>query len=132
MKPRRPDTARAHRELAEGARALLAEAWNEPLTLEDIAVALRKTRGKVVFIDNLVHEKGPAGTLSVTEKLAFLEQHIGQCVVDLVLSNHHDPQLQIPRLGGLTADSDVHYRHDPDVLLQRLNAAVETLFKQTA
>lgn len=103
-----------------------------PLLVKDIAVALRKTRGKVVFIDNLVHEKGPAGTLAVTEKLAFLEQHIGQCVVDLVLSNHHDPQLQIPRLGGLTADSDVHYRHDPDVLLQRLNAAVETLFKQTA
>lgn len=37
---RRVDTAKAHRDLAEGARSLLAERWTEALTLEDIADAL--------------------------------------------------------------------------------------------
>ncbi|MFG0276294.1 MAG: helix-turn-helix transcriptional regulator [Phycisphaerales bacterium] len=37
---RRADTAKAHRDLAEGARSLLAERWNESLALEDIAEAL--------------------------------------------------------------------------------------------
>jgi len=39
-KSRRPDTVRAHRDLAEGARALLAERWHEALALEDLAAAL--------------------------------------------------------------------------------------------
>ena len=103
-----------------------------PLLVADIAEALRKTQGKVVFIDNLVHEKGPAGALSVSEKLEFLNAHIGHDVVDLVLSNHHDTELKKPRIDGLTADPEVHYRHAPESLLQQLDRAVATLFRQSA
>lgn len=103
-----------------------------PLLVKDIAQALKQSTGKVIFVDNLVHEKGAPGQLSLTEKLAFLEQQIGANVVDLVLSNHPDPALNIPQIDGLRADSKVHYRHDPQSLLQQLNFAVETLFKKPA
>lgn len=103
-----------------------------PLLVTDIAEALRKTTGKVVFIDNLVHEDGPAGTLSLSEKLQFLEHHIGQQVVDMVLSNHPDEHLNVPRLDGLTADPNIHYRHDPDTLRQQLELAMQTLLTQSA
>ena len=103
-----------------------------PLLVTDIAKALRDTQGKVIFIDNLVHEQGPAGQLSISEKLAFIERHIGPDTIDMVLSNHQDMALTQPRIGNLTADADIHYRHDPDQLLQQLNLAVEALFKQPA
>lgn len=103
-----------------------------PLLIKEVAQALRQSQGKIIFIDNLVHENGPAGKLSLSEKLAFLQQHIGECVVDMVLSNHHDTALKVPCIGGLEADATVHYRHDPRALLTRLNEATEQLFKKPA
>ena len=39
-----------------------------PLLVNDIAEALRQTQGKIIFIDNLVHENGPAGSLTLSQK----------------------------------------------------------------
>ncbi|MGM0481448.1 MAG: gluconeogenesis factor YvcK family protein [Pseudomonadota bacterium] len=103
-----------------------------PLLVKDIAQAIRQSPGKVIFIDNLVHEDGPAGQLSLHQKLNFLAQHIGADVIDLVLSNHGDGQLGIPCIGNLSADSQVSYRHDTDSLLNQLNFAVGALFKKPA
>ncbi|KXS35771.1 MAG: hypothetical protein AWU56_806 [Idiomarina sp. T82-3] len=91
-----------------------------PLLVPQIAHALAKTQAYVVFIDNLAHEKGPAGSLCVSEKLRFLEHHVGAPVVDAVLTNFHDASLAIPQLGELTSDKDVYYRHDTGVLLAQL------------
>ena len=103
-----------------------------PLLVKGISQALKRSQAKVVFIDNLIHENGPAGRLSLSEKLAFIEQQVGAPIVDLVLSNHHDPHLNVPQVDGLTADTDVHYRHHQATLLQRLDDAVDTLFKRPA
>ncbi len=98
-----------------------------PLLVPKIGEALAATRGRVVFIDNLVHEKGPAGAMSVGDKLAFIEQHVGAPVIDAVLTNFADPSVNIPQMGELKSDHDVHYRHDTDVLLAQLNQLLKQL-----
>ncbi|WP_404402727.1 uridine diphosphate-N-acetylglucosamine-binding protein YvcK [Idiomarina seosinensis] len=103
-----------------------------PLLVKDIAQAVRQSAGKVIFIDNLVHENGPSGQLSLRQKLDFLAQHIGTDVVDLVLSNHADKRLGIPCIGDLRADSEISYRHQTESLLKQLNFAVSALFKKPA
>ncbi|OIN01466.1 hypothetical protein BFR57_05580 [Idiomarina sp. MD25a] len=91
-----------------------------PLLVPKIGAALASTKARVVFIDNLVHEKGPAGTMSVGDKLKFIEQHVGAPIIDAVLTNFADTSVSIPQLGELKSDHEVHYRHDTHVLLTQL------------
>lgn len=103
-----------------------------PLLVADICRAIKNSHAKVIFIDNLIHEYGPAGKLTLTDKLAFMRRQTGLSVVDLVLTNYPDDNLALPQISGLQADANVHYRHEPNNLLCQLNQAVATLFKQPA
>ena len=52
-----------------------------------VADALRRTRGVVVMVANLVGEKGPAARLDLGDHVAVVEEHAGGSVVDAVLVN---------------------------------------------
>ena len=121
----------------------LAREHNRPLTFEelekhlDISLngvrdALRTTQAKVVFIDNLVDENGPAGKLSLAEKVGFIEKQLGKQVIDLVLSNKQEKDLKLPVIGGLQSDEDVYYRHNTSNLLAKLEEAAKQLLVESA
>ncbi|KTG23805.1 hypothetical protein AWR38_07240 [Idiomarina sp. WRN-38] len=103
-----------------------------PLLVPGICDALKSTRAKVVFIDNLVDEHGPAGELSLAEKLEFMKYELGQQVVDLILSNKKEKGVPVPVIGGLTSDTDVHYRHNTSSLLTTLEQAAHQLLVESA
>lgn len=103
-----------------------------PLLVDGIRDALLTTPAKIVFIDNLVDENGPAGELSLTEKMAFIDKQLGDSVIDLVLSNKTDNALTVPIIGGLESDPDVHYRHNTDNLLHTLEKAIQRIIIKSA
>lgn len=103
-----------------------------PLLINGIRDALRTTQAKVVFIDNLVDENGPAGKLSLAEKVGFIEKQLGKQVVDLVLSNKQEKDLKLPVIGGLQSDEDVYYRHNTSNLLAKLEEAAKQLLVESA
>jgi len=96
-----------------------------PLLVEDISQAVADSQGKVIFIDNLVAERSPAGKLSLAERLAWLEQQLGQQIVDAVISNNDTQGLQMPVFNTVKADADVPHRHDADSLLTAIRTALK-------
>ncbi|WP_294902490.1 gluconeogenesis factor YvcK family protein [Tatumella sp. UBA2305] len=100
------------------------------LLMEQMATALRRTPAKMIFIGNLGKEKSPAGSLSVSDKLQYIEQVIGRRVIDAVVVS---PAADISHLEGrhviqrpLEA-GDIKYRHDRHLLHIALEQAVQSL-----
>ncbi len=100
------------------------------LLLNEMAQALRRTPAPMVFIDNLGKEHSPAASLTLADRVAIMEQHIGKRVIDaLVVGPKADTAgienrviIQTP----LDA-SDVPYRHDRQLLRSALDKAIEAL-----
>ncbi|TRW49679.1 uridine diphosphate-N-acetylglucosamine-binding protein YvcK [Aliidiomarina halalkaliphila] len=103
-----------------------------PLLVGDIAHAIANSSAKVVFIDNLTQEPSPAGYLSLSERLAWLEKQLEFQPVDLVISPHSDAKVTVPMIHNVIADARVAHRHQQDSLLQALNHAVTTLWPERA
>lgn len=99
-----------------------------PLLIAEIRQAIADSPAPVVFIDNLVAEHSPAGRLSLSERLTWMEQQLGPVAIDLVITNHADPQLQIPTINSIVAARDAAHRHDPTSLLHALERAVTVLY----
>lgn len=95
-----------------------------PLLVDDISQAIADSHALVVFIDNLVNERSPAGQLTVSAKLDWLAQQLGHQLVDVVITNQPDADLQVPVIGPVNADPQVRHRHDAASLLQALRSAV--------
>lgn len=100
------------------------------LLLKEMDQALRRTTAPVVYIDNLGKELSPAAAkLSLNEKLAIIEQHVGKRIIDAVLVSPHidasELQNRVIIQQPLEAD-DVKYRHDR----QLLRAALEQTLQQ--
>jgi uncharacterized cofD-like protein len=103
-----------------------------PLLVSGIRDALLTTNAKVVFIDNLADESGPAGAMSLADKVSFIEKQLGQQIIDLALSNKDEKDLKLPVIGGLESDKDVHYRHNTSNLLAKLQEASKQLLTESA
>lgn len=99
------------------------------LLLADLAKALRRSRATIVYIDNLGTEMSPAAQLSLADKLALMEQHVGKAIFDAVLIG---PNKETGPLGDIRvcryplADSGEHGLHDRRLL----RAALEQLLQQ--
>ncbi|MCS3458451.1 uridine diphosphate-N-acetylglucosamine-binding protein YvcK [Aeromonas sp. BIGb0445] len=97
-----------------------------PLLLEEIAQAIGQSRAKLVFITNLVAEKGPAGQMDLLTQWRWLEQHIGTGRVDAIIG----PQGQYPaELDGLLmtaylGEEGLPHRHDRARLKAALDRAI--------
>ncbi|MFQ2271247.1 gluconeogenesis factor YvcK family protein [Aeromonas enteropelogenes] len=57
-----------------------------PLLLAEIAQAINESNAMVVFICNLVAEKGPAGQLDLASQCRWLESRIGHGRIDAILA----------------------------------------------
>ncbi len=101
------------------------------LLLSEMAQALRRSPATMVFIGNLGRELSPAAaSLTVADKLALMEKHIGKKVIDaLVISPQANIQGVEDRLlirEPLEA-ADVKYRHDRQLLRQALEHAIQAI-----
>lgn len=100
------------------------------LLLGEMAQALRRTPAPMVFIDNLGKEHSPAASLTLADRVAIMEKHIGKRVIDaLVIGPKADTAgienrvvIQTP----LDA-SDVPYRHDRLLLRSALEKAIQAI-----
>lgn len=94
-----------------------------PLLVGDIAQAIANSSAKVIFVDNLVAENSPAGSLSLPARLHWLEQQLGVQPIDLIISESRVVPSNIPVLRGATASADVPHRHAMDSFLVTLEQA---------
>jgi uncharacterized cofD-like protein len=98
-----------------------------PLLVDGIVEAIENSPAPVVFIDNLLAEQSPAGELSVSARLRWLEQILGRQVIDLVITNHADAELELPHINSVRADRSAPQRHDQESLRNALSRAVKLL-----
>lgn len=100
------------------------------LLVAEIDQALRRSPASVIFIGNLVAEKGPAGTLTLAERLNIIETHIGKPVINALIVG---PDENIAGCGERIvvqqplADADIGYRHHRQRLCEALACALTRL-----
>ncbi|WP_029687257.1 gluconeogenesis factor YvcK family protein [Tatumella saanichensis] len=100
------------------------------LLLEQMATALRRAPAPMIFIGNLGKESGPAGLLTVKNKLTMIEKVIGRRVIDaLVVGPATDvSHLQDRVVIQQTLEAgDIRYRHDRHLLHIALENALQAI-----
>lgn len=97
------------------------------LLVAEITQAIRESQAKVVFIDNIGQEHGPAGALSLNQRIEWIENCIGNGRINAVITTD-DEQSELPShiqvlRKNLSAD-DVYYRHDRNKLSKAIDSLV--------
>lgn len=103
-----------------------------PLLLPEIAEQLRQSEAKKIFIDNLGTELGPAATLSLTERIQWLHEIVGQPMIDGAIvptDTQLDEQLNCRIIAGRLNADDISYRHDRTLLCSAIDELLGMLFK---
>ncbi|EKE84730.1 uridine diphosphate-N-acetylglucosamine-binding protein YvcK [Idiomarina xiamenensis] len=106
-----------------------------PLLVGDIRRAVADSQAKVIFIDNLVAERSPAGQLTLAQKLNWMQQQWQYPLVDLVISNEQlgtANQWQLPVVGDVSCEPSMPHRHQQQSLLEALERAVNLLFSSAS
>ncbi len=101
-----------------------------PLLIDEIAKAIRTSQANIIFIDNIVQESGPAGSLSLYDRVEWLEKQIGQGRLNGVITtpnNEYSLPVHITILQKSLSDDEVAYRHDRNNLSKAINDIVELL-----
>lgn len=101
-----------------------------PLLLPEIKEALKQTQAPIIYIDNLGKEHSAAGLLSLQDKLAWLEETIGQREVNaaIVSPSHTENKIKNTLIVPYNlAAKDISYRHDRILLKQALDLALSKL-----
>lgn len=95
-----------------------------PLLLPELGKAIaRNQTAKVIFVENLSPEYGPAGRMSLEQKLEWCERACQGRKIDVVLGHHPHPELE-QRWNFVTRDlasANRDWRHDR----QKLRQAIE-------
>lgn len=95
-----------------------------PLLLPELGKAIaRNQKAKVIFVENLSPEYGPAGRMSLEQKLEWCERACQGRKIDVVLGHHPHPDLQ-GQWNFVTRDlasANRDWRHDR----QKLRQAIE-------
>ncbi|MFV9997804.1 MAG: uridine diphosphate-N-acetylglucosamine-binding protein YvcK [Arsenophonus endosymbiont of Dermacentor nuttalli] len=99
--------------------------------MNDLAHALQECRAAIIYITNLGKELNqPAAQMQLTDKIAMIEQRIGQHKIDAIIvgsgtdiSTIHDRILIQHKL----AAQDVCYRHDRDLLRQAIEDTTQKI-----
>lgn len=98
------------------------------LLIPELSQAIRESAANVVFIDNIGKENGIAGSLTLSQRVQWLEQYIGTQRLNAVLTipeEHDSLPNHITLLRQELSSDDVYYRHDR----QKLCNALGTLLK---
>lgn len=96
------------------------------LLIPELAQAIQESSAKVVFIDNIGRENGIAGSLTLSQRIQWLEQYIGAQRLNAVLTIPEEQDSlpnHITLLRQELSSDDVYYRHDR----QKLSNALGTL-----
>ncbi|MRF58842.1 uridine diphosphate-N-acetylglucosamine-binding protein YvcK [Citrobacter portucalensis] len=101
------------------------------LLLDEMSQALRRTPAPMVYIGNLGCELSlPAASLTLSDKLAIIEQYVGKKVIDaVVVGPKVDASAVTDRvvIQDVLEASDIPYRHDRQLLHSALEKAVQAL-----
>ncbi|TNG94777.1 uridine diphosphate-N-acetylglucosamine-binding protein YvcK [Pasteurellaceae bacterium USgator11] len=100
-----------------------------PLLLPEIAQALQSTAAKIIFIDNLGVEHSPAATLSLAQRIDWIEKTIGQkrngtCAVDGIITYpeaEYQDLLHKTIIAEKLNDDDIIYRHNRTLLCKSID-----------
>jgi uncharacterized cofD-like protein len=96
-----------------------------PLLVRDIAKALKNRTGHCVFLDNVVAEKSPAATLSLDEKLTWLENNIGFLPIDSVIcQDEKTTSTKIKIICQQLVSSNTPHYHDKTLLIEALKQCI--------
>ena len=105
-----------------------------PLLLPELATALRNSKAKVIFIDNLGVEIGAASQLSLADRIQKINEIVGESVIDGAITPYREQSA-----GDLSAISpvkilakrlnadDISYRHDRTLLAKAIDELVGEL-----
>ncbi|TYK66760.1 gluconeogenesis factor YvcK family protein [Colwellia echini] len=99
-----------------------------PLLIMDIAKAIDKSKAHCVFIDNIVAEHSPAATLTLDEKLDWIERNIGCMPIDTVICQ--DKNISSDRVKIICQDlahNNFEHYHDNEKLLHALEVCVRQI-----
>lgn len=96
-----------------------------PLLVRDISNALKKRRGLCVFIDNIIAEQSPAATMSLDEKLNWIQFNIGSLPIDAVIcQNTQQTSKNIEIICQPLASSNTPHYHDKELLIKALESSL--------
>lgn len=100
------------------------------LLIPELAQAIQTSKAKVIFIDNIVLENSIVGTMSLAERIQWLEKQVGEQRLNGVITIPTElcelpPHLEVLRK-NLSAE-DVHYRHDRYKLSKAIDELVSIL-----
>ncbi|MBF0784433.1 uridine diphosphate-N-acetylglucosamine-binding protein YvcK [Muribacter muris] len=96
------------------------------LLVKEIAQTIRHSQAKVIFIDNIGKEHGMAGSLSLPDRIKWLEKSLGFQRLNGVITTPNETATlpdHIITLRRALQDDVIHYRHDR----YKLSKAVDTI-----
>lgn len=85
------------------------------LLLDDVAQTIQQSHAKVIFIDNIGKEHGIAGTLSLNDRIQWIENRIGVTRLNGIITVPEERSETPSHIKTLRQDlsaEDVSYRHD--------------------
>ncbi len=100
------------------------------LLLPDLADAINKSKAKVIFIDNIAKENGIAGTLTLNERIRWIEECIGQERLEGVITtidNSSTVPSHILKMSRTLHDKNIKYRHDHQQLVNVIGEMVDMI-----
>ncbi|WP_022942391.1 uridine diphosphate-N-acetylglucosamine-binding protein YvcK [Psychromonas hadalis] len=96
-----------------------------PLLLPEISVAIHNNqKAKLIFIENLSLEQGPAGRMNINQKLEWCERACNGRKIDTLIGENIDPNLD-DKWHFIQADlasESCDWRHDRDKLMRTIIA----------
>ncbi|MGB2079999.1 MAG: gluconeogenesis factor YvcK family protein, partial [Vibrio sp.] len=128
----------------EGIKAIEAAQWiilgpgsfltsiMPPLLLPEIGKAIAaNTQAKVIFIDNLSHEFGPAGEMALEQRLQWCERATNGRPIDILVTTSQvskDIQQSYQIHQANLASPNYEWRHDRD----KLKACIESIIEHAS
>lgn len=99
------------------------------LLIDELAEQIKQSQAKVIFIDNIGKEHGIAGTLSLQDRIKWLERHIGSQRLNAVITQSEESLLpkHIQILQQSLSSDDVYYRHDRTKLVSAIDSLLAQL-----
>ena len=105
-----------------------------PLLLPELATALRNSKAKVIFIDNLGTEIGAASQLSLADRIQKINEIVGEPVINGAITPYREKSaVDLSAISSvkilakrLNAD-DISYRHDRTLLAKAIDELVGEL-----
>ncbi len=102
-----------------------------PLLVGDIANAIKHSKARCIFIENIVPEQSPAAALSLDEKLDWIEENVGFLPIDGVIC--HDTAINSKRVKVIHHDlrnEAIAHHHDKAKLIEALTRCINEIEKQ--